>query len=92
MWLDTDMTTTTATQIPVTIDGRNYTIHTDSMGTTCLANIYRITGTRGADGALCVHHTGKYEGRVVAVGISHLERLNWWDLRNALTDLGLGVK
>lgn len=70
--------------IAVVIDGRNYTIHTDQMGTTCLSHVYRITGTRKAEGALCIHHTGQYEGRAVVVGISHLAGLNWWDFREVV--------
>jgi hypothetical protein len=80
--------TTTGNTIPVVIDGRNYTIHTDQMGTTCLSHVYRITGTRKADGALCIHHTGEYKGRAVAVGISHLAGLNWWDFREVVELLG----
>lgn len=91
MYIIRDMSnteTTTGNTIPVVIDGRNYTIHTDQMGTTCLSHVYRITGTRKADGALCIHHTGEYKGRAVAVGISHLAGLNWWDFREVVELLG----
>jgi hypothetical protein len=94
MWSDDDMTTTTATTattIPVVIEGRNYTIHLDQMGTTPLVNVYRITGTRKADGALIVHHSGKFAGHVIVTDISHLSRMNSWDLRKAIAPLGLGV-
>ena len=77
-------TETSSNTIPVVIDGRNYTIHTDQMGTTCLSHVYRITGARTADGALCIHHTGQYKGRATAVGISHLAGLNWWDFREVV--------
>jgi hypothetical protein len=81
--------TTTAT-----IQGRQYEIHLDGkqvQGDTITTTIYRLTGTRKADGALIVHEAGPYAGRALVVGISALERLNWWDITRAVQGLVPGV-
>lgn len=81
--------TTTAT-----IQGREYTIHLDGKqvsGETISSTIYRITGSRKADGALIVHDSGPYAGRALVVGIAALERLNWWDITRAIEGLVPGV-
>jgi hypothetical protein len=81
--------TTTAT-----IQGRQYIIHLDGrqvQGGTITSTIYRLTGTRKADGALIVYEEGPYAGRALVVGISALERLNWWDITRAVQGLVPGV-
>lgn len=73
----------------IQISNRTYTIHADQMGETTFSKVYRITGARKAEGALVVHTDGQYAGRAVIVGIAALERLNWWDVTNAIAGLSL---
>jgi hypothetical protein len=82
------MTTTTA-QISINLKGRTYTIHTDQSGSTNWSKVYRVTGARKADGALTVHTDGPYAGRAIITGISALDRLNWWEVSEAIKGLGL---
>ena len=51
--------------------------------------MYRVTGARKADGALTVHTDGPYAGRAIITGISALDRLNWWEVSEAIKGLGL---
>ena len=67
----------------VTIKGTSYNIHLDSKLEGNWNDIYRITGTRKADGALIVHPNG----RMVVVGISALQKLNWFDITDAVGSL-----
>ena len=71
---------------PVTIAGREYllnlTAHESNTGT-----LYEISGKRGANGALIISKMRGYEGRALVVGISALERLNWWEINAAIADV-----
>lgn len=67
-----------------TIKGTEYTIHTDDIR---FVDMVRITGKRGADGAVVIHKNG----RAIVVGISTLERLNWFDITSALAGVVPGV-
>lgn len=70
----------------VTIAGRAYTLnltaHEHKTGT-----LYEITGKRGANGALIISKMRGYEGRALVVGISALQRLNWWEINSAVSHL-----
>jgi len=70
----------------VTIAGREYSLnltpHESNTGT-----LYEITGKRGANGALIVSKMRGYEGRALVVGISALQRLNWWEVTAAVQHL-----
>jgi hypothetical protein len=81
------MTTTNTTAI---IEGRSYTINLDgkTVGTTTL---YQILGARKAEGAVIVHTSGQYSGRALIVGISALQRLNWWDVSRQLAGVVPGI-
>ena len=85
------MTTTATTTIPVTINGRMYDLHLDgktaNAGNEFATRMYRITGQRNADGALLIRTDGQYAGRPLILGISALERLNWWDIKQAIAGL-----
>lgn len=70
-----------------TIKGTEYTIHTDDIRTGAFVDMVRITGKRGADGAVVIHKNG----RAIVVGISTLERLNWFDITSALAGVVPGV-
>jgi len=67
----------------VTIRNTEYTINLDGR-TVGTSTLYEITGKRGANGALIVHHAPEYAGRALVVGIAALERLNWWDITKAV--------
>jgi hypothetical protein len=69
---------------PISIEGRTYNLHLDDVRVVSGGTIVRITGTRKADGAVIFRNEGQYEGRAQVVGISHLERLNWWDISRAV--------
>ena len=77
---------TTQNIATVTIAGREYTLnltaHESNTGT-----LYEITGKRGANGALIISKMRGYEGRALVVGISALERLNWWEINAAVSHL-----
>ncbi len=73
--------------ITADIKGTTYTIHTDDIRSGAHANLCRITGARGADGALVIHSNG----RAIVVGVAKLERLNWWDITSALAGKVPGV-
>lgn len=75
LWLDNDMTT-------AQINGTTYHIHTNDRREVNGTALYRITGTRKADGALIIRN-----GKALVVGISNLERLNWWDINRAIAGL-----
>lgn len=76
----------------VTIAGRDYIITRKArVGTQCPANLYEIVGKRGANGSIGIRQNGEYKGRPVAVGISALERLNWWDLVPAFVGIDEAV-
>jgi hypothetical protein len=68
----------------INIGGRNYKLHLNDVRVVSGGTIVRITGTRKADGAVMFRNEGQYEGRAQVVGISHLERLNWWDISRAV--------
>lgn len=76
--------TTHTTQ--VTIAGREYllnlTPHENTTGT-----LYEISGKRGANGALIISKMKGYEGKALIVGISALQRLNWWEIGAAVKHL-----
>lgn len=83
---DTDSMTTAPTT--VTIAGREYLLHTDDIREMAFGQtVMRITGKRGAEGALIIHDEPEYEGRALVVGIAALERLNWWDISRAIAHL-----
>jgi hypothetical protein len=71
----------------ITIAGRDYTLHLDDVRTLGGGTLVRITGKRGADGALHFRNEGQYAGRALVVGIAALERLNWWDITRAVANL-----
>lgn len=71
----------------VTIAGREYLLHTDDIRTQYASTMMRITGKRGADGALIIRDEPEYAGRALVVGIAALERLNWWDISRAIAHL-----
>jgi hypothetical protein len=77
------MTTHTAT---VEIAGREYllnlTPHESNTGT-----LYEISGKRRANGALIISKMKGYEGRALVVGISALERVQWWEINDAVAHL-----
>jgi hypothetical protein len=77
---------TTQTTHTVEIAGREYllnlTAHESITGT-----LYEISGKRGANGALIISKMRGYEGHAKVVGISALERLNWWELNSAVQHL-----
>lgn len=76
--------TTNTTPVTVTIAGRDYTLHLDTLAETEMSTVCRITGKRGADGALIIRKERRYAGRALVVGISSLERLNWADITTAV--------
>lgn len=71
----------------INIAGREYTLHTNDIRTIGGGTLVRITGKRGADGALHFRNEGQYAGRALVIGIAALERLNWWDITRAVADL-----
>ena len=75
---------TTQTTLTVEIAGREYllnlTAHENTTGT-----LYEISGKRGANGALIISKMRGYEGRALIVGISALEKLNWWQINAAVS-------
>jgi hypothetical protein len=89
------MTTNTATNTATfTVNGTSYTLHLDGKaveGSDIGSVIYRVTGSRKADGALCIQKKGSLANRPLVVGISALQRLNWWDLAKALEAAGITV-
>jgi hypothetical protein len=68
----------------IIIQNREYTLHLDDVRIVGGGTVIRITGKRGADGALCYRNEGQYAGRALVVGIAALERLNWWDINRAV--------
>jgi len=89
------MTTNTATNTATfTVNGTSYTLHLDGKaieGSDIGSVVYRVTGSRKADGALCIQKKGRYADRPQVVGISALQRLNWWDIARALEAAGIAV-
>ena len=69
----------------ITINNTTYTI--GRTAPTHTGTIYEVTGKRGASGAIVVHTDAAYYGRAICVGIAALERLNWWDITNAMVDI-----
>ena len=74
-----------------TINGRQYNIHLSESGESPMGTIYRITGSRGAEGALIVYTHPNYAGTVRVIGIAALERLHWSDIVKGLTGVVPGV-
>jgi len=76
----------------VTISGREYLVtRKATISNSRTVNLYEIVGKRGANGAVSIHQDGQYKGRPVAVGISALERLNWWELVPAFATIDEAV-
>ncbi len=74
----------TMTATTVTIAGREYTLHLNDIRETSHSTIFKVTGKRGADGTIFICKNNGYEGRATAIGISALEKLNWWDISRAI--------
>ena len=68
----------------VTIAGREYLLHLDDVRDSGMSTIFRVTGKRGADGAIGIFKLDGYEGRATGIGIAALEKLNWWDISRAI--------
>lgn len=87
-------TTTTTRTATFAVKGTTYTLHLDGRpveGSDLGTVIYRVTGSRKADGALVLHTVGQYADRPLVVGIAALERLNWWDIARALEAAGISL-
>ena len=68
----------------VTIAGREYLLHLDDVRETDTSILFEITGKRSANGAIAIRKCDRYNGRATAIGISALEKLNWWDISRAI--------
>lgn len=89
------MTTNTATNTAIfTVNGTSYTLYLNGKaieGSDIGSVVYRVTGSRKAEGALCIQKKGSLADRPLVVGISALQRLNWWDLARALEAAGITI-
>lgn len=81
------MTNNTNQPITATIAGRDYTIHMDTFTQNDNYTLVRVTGKRGAEGALTWRNNDQYAGRPLIVGIAALQRLNWFEIARDIAHL-----